>query len=156
VLDTSSFIGNVGKYSFYSVKEYTSQYNRNLIRTCWFGTNVVTKSVSYNFNVSNYDLLTVNLNDKVICASWTKNKVVITVNRTQNAEKDLILTSYTIKEGDSLRYTDAFLPTRSFYIKENNKKIVMKDLYVYYHLDMSLDRIIVKLDSQTITINIVD
>jgi predicted outer membrane repeat protein len=31
VLDTSSFIGNVGKYSFYLVKEYTSQYNRNLI-----------------------------------------------------------------------------------------------------------------------------
>ncbi len=155
IVDTSAFISNKGNYTFYSTKAYNSTCNNNLVRTCWWGTNVVKDSFTKNFKILNHHILSLNLNSEIINYTWTKSNVKITINRTQNAQKDLIATTFTIKEGNTLRYTDAFLPTRTLKVTENDKKTVTKDLYVYYHIDMSLNKIVLQLDNQKITINIV-
>ena len=156
ILDTSSLVSNKGNYTLYSKKAFSSAYNYNIVRTCWWGTNAVSKNVAKNFNINNYHILSLNLNNDILNTTWTKSSVVVTINRTQNKEKNLILSTFTIKEGNTLRYTDAFLPTRKVKITENNKKTVTKDLYVYYHIDMSLNKVVIQLDNQKITINIVN
>jgi len=156
ILDGSSFIANQGKYVMYSSEEYNSTYNYNLIRTSWWGTNNVPGNMTYNFKLLNYHLLTVALNDIALNTNWIKDEINIVVNRTKNADKNLIITINTIKENNAIRYTDAFILPRKVSLRENNQKVVTKDFYVYYHLDMSLDNIIVKLDYQRITIKIVD
>ena len=156
ILDGSSFIANQGKYVLYSTENYNSTYNHNLIRTSWWGTNNVPKNMTYNFKLLNYHLLTISLNDIAIDTNWIKNEVNLVVNRTINADKNLIITMNTIKENNVVRYTDAFILPRKINLRENNQKVITKNFYVYYHLDMSLDNIIVKLDNQRITIKIVD
>lgn len=155
ILDTSAFISNKGNYTFYSKKAFNSTYNYNIVRTCWWGTNVVSNSFVKNFKILNYHILSLNLNSELINYTWTKSNVFITINRTQNSQKDLIVTTFTIKEGNTLRYTDAFLPTRKLKITQNDKKTLVKDLYVYYHLNLSLKKIVLQLDNQKITIKIV-
>ena len=155
IIDTSSIIGNKGTYAFYSTKTI-DKYNENIIRTSWWGTNQYSVSSVYNFNVKNRILMTININDQFITQDWSNKNIVIKVNRTQNAEKSLIISSYIINETDTLRYTDAFLPPRKFYIQEGSKKLLNPVLYVYYHLDMSVNTIKIKVDLQVITIKIVD
>ena len=155
IIDTSAIIGNWGTYAFYSTIAF-DRYNNNTIRTSWWGTNEYSSSSVYNFNVNTRILMTFNLNDQVITQDWSKSSIVIKVNRTLNAEKSLILSSYTINETDTLRYTDAFLPPRKFSVKEGSKKQLNPILYVYYHLDMSVNTIKIKVDLQEITIKIVD
>ena len=155
-IETSTFIGNSGKYVFYSVKKYDVANNNIMISTSWWGKNVMTPKSIYNFYQKNQFLLALSLNDEIINNDWTKNTVVCTLNRTTNSQKDLILTISAIIENNTLRYTDAFLPCRSFFIRENSGKILTRNLYVYYHLNMSLNNISIRLDNQLITINIVD
>lgn len=155
IIDTSIIFNNSGKYVLYSVKSYDATWNNNRISTSWWGSNVVPKNSTYNFNLKNYFLLTITIDNQVLNTNWVKNTITSTVNRTVNANRDLIVSLTTIKEGNILRYTDAFLPPVKFSIIENNKKYVQKELYVYYHLDLSLKKVIVSLNNQKITLNII-
>ena len=156
ILDGSSFIGNNGKYVMYSSEEYNATYNNNLIRTSWWGTNNVPSNVTYNFKLLNYHLLTIAINDIAINTDWIRDNIYLVVNRTKNVDKNLIVTMNTIKENNVVRYTDAFILSRKISVKENNQKTETKDFYVYYHLNMDLDTIVVKLDNQKMIIKIVD
>ncbi len=156
ILDSTSLVNNNGKYVFYSNKTYNKTYNYNIIRACWWGANYVPKNLTNNFLIINYEILTITINDINIETNWLKKDISIVVNRTKNVDKHLIISTATIRENNNYRYTDAFLPSRTIQIKENNKKFVSKNLYVYYHLNMNLDSIIVKMDNQRITIKIVD
>jgi DNA-binding transcriptional regulator GbsR (MarR family) len=106
--------------------------------------------------ILNYQLVTITLNDININTNWLKKDVSIVVNRTKNLDKNLIISTATIKENNTYRYPDAFLPTRKISIKENNNKVIYKNLYVYYHLNMNLNTIVINMDNQKITIKIVD
>ena len=156
ILDGTSFVNNNGKYVLYSSKAYDETYNYNIVRACWWGSNYVPNNVTYNFIILNYELLTITLNDINIDTNWLRNDIALVVNRTKNLDKSLIVSTATIRENNAYRYTDAFLPSRKISINENNKKTVNKNLYVYYHLNMDLDSIIIKMDNQRITIKIVD
>lgn len=156
ILDSASLVNNNGKYVIYSQKAYDETYNYNVMRACWWGSNYLPKNVTYNFIILNYELLTITLNDVNIETNWLKKDITIVVNRTENIDKNLIVSTATIRENNTYRYTDAFLPSRAFKIKQNNKKVVNKYLYVYYHLNMGLDSIIIRMDNQRITIKIVD
>lgn len=154
IIDTSTFANNRGKYVLYSDREYDEASNYNLIRTSWWGSNKVPSDVTHNFRLLNYPILTIKLNDALIDVDWIKNDVALVVNRTANAAKNLLISLTTIKENDSLRYTDAFLPARLMTIKENNKER-KTDFYVYEIIDKSLDTIAVTLDNQKIKITLV-
>lgn len=156
ILDSTSLVNNNGKYIIYSNKAYDETYNYNILRACWWGSNYVPKNVTYNFIILNYEILTITINDINIETNWLKKDITIEVNRTKNVDKNLIVSTATIRENNTYRYTDAFLPTRTIKIKENNNKVVSKKLYVYYHLNMNLDSILIRMDNQRITIKIVD
>ncbi len=156
VVDTSSFVNNNGKYVMYSVKAYNATCNNNLLRTNWWGSNNVPTNVTYNFKLLNHHILQIKINDFAIDTNWIKNDVTVVVNRTTLKEKNLIVSLTTIKEGNTFRYTDAFLPTRKISIKENNKKETNKNFYVHYLIDKSLNTVVVKLDNQKITIKLVN
>lgn len=155
IIDTSAFVNNRGKHVLYSVNGYDEAYNYNLIRTSWWGSNNVPANVTYNFKLLNYHVLTVKLNDVLVDANWTKSSVTVVVNRTKNKDKNLIISLTTIKEGDNLRYTDAFLPVRRMTIRQNNKE-TEKDFYVYHLIDKSLNTIAITMDNQKITVKLVD
>lgn len=154
-IETSTFIGNLGEYVFFSVKKYDAVYNNIMISTSWWGKNVMTPKSIYNFYQKNQYLLTLSINNEIIDINWAKNTIEFTLNRTAHSEKDLILTINSIRENNTLRYTDSFLPVRRFFIRENVVKVITRNLYVYYHLDMSLNTIGVRLDNQVIIIHLV-
>lgn len=156
ILDGTSLVNNNGKYILYSKKIYNESGNYNIIRACWFGSNYVPKNVTSNFKILNYVLLTITINDINIETNWLKSNLNVVVNRTKNVDKNLLVSTATIKENNNYRYTDAFLPSRKFIIKENNNREITKNLYVYYHLNMDLNSIVIKMDNQKITIKIVD
>ena len=155
IIETSTLLSNKGNYVLYSVKPYNEKYNNIHVVTSWWGSNVLPKNPTYNFVIKNNYILSLNLDDIVINTNWMKNTVYYTLNRTKNTDKNLIISIYNIKEGNTLRYTDAFLSERKFTIKENNNKALTKNLYVYYNLNMNLNKIEITLDNQKIILNIV-
>jgi predicted outer membrane repeat protein len=156
IFDETSFVNNNGKFIVYSFKQYNQKSNYNILRACWWGSNYVPNNVTHNFMILNYQLVTITLNDININTNWLKKDVSIVVNRTKNLDKNLIISTATIKENNTYRYPDAFLPTRKISIKENNNKVIYKNLYVYYHLNMNLNTIVINMDNQKITIKLFD
>lgn len=150
-IDTSVFAGNVGDRIFYSVKAYNNSWNNNIISTSWWGSNVIEPRSEFHFKIKNYFLLTITINNKrndnIV---WTKNEININLTRLDYQGKTVCLSFTTIKEGNTLKYTDAFLPSRTFKLKENNNLFTTKMIYVNYKLNSNLNTIQINLDNQMI------
>lgn len=150
-IDTSVFVGNVGDRIFYSVKAYNDSWNNNIISTSWWGSNVIEPRSEFHFKIKNYFLLTITINNKRNdTITWTSNEININLTKLDYKEKTVCLSFTTIKEGKTLKYTDAFLPPRNFTL--NNQSHV---LYKNYIINNNSNKLFIKMDKQTIIINVI-